>query len=54
MKNSRVELIALWTLLEMTKENNITKLQDFGDSKMEIDWANAKISIHNPNLANIM
>jgi len=36
-KNNRVELIALSTLLEIAKEENLTKLQVFGDSKLVID-----------------
>jgi ribonuclease HI len=52
--NNRVELVALWTLLEVEKEKNVIKLQAFGDSKMTIDWANGKISIQNPKLTNIM
>jgi ribonuclease HI len=52
--NNRVELISLWTLLEAAKENNLSKLQVFGDSKMEIDWSRGNISIQNPNLASTM
>jgi hypothetical protein len=47
-------IVAMWTLLETTKENNLNKLQVFGDSKMEIDWVRGKISIQNPNLENIL
>jgi ribonuclease HI len=51
--NNRAELIAMWTLLETGKENNLNKLQVFGDSKMATEWARDKISIQNPNLENI-
>ena len=52
--NNKVELIALWTLLEAKKQKDIMKLQVTGDSKLVIDWAKGKISIQNINLANIM
>jgi len=32
----------------------MSKLQVFGDSKMEIDWSRGNISIQNPNLASTM
>jgi hypothetical protein len=43
--NNRVELIALWTLLETTKQKDIRKLHVLGDSKLAIDWAQGKLSI---------
>jgi ribonuclease HI len=52
--NNRAELIALWTLLETTKEKNLTKLQVFGDSKLVIDWARGLNNIQNPRLASIL
>jgi ribonuclease HI len=52
--NNRVELIALWTLLETTKEKNMTKLQVFGDSKLVIDWERGQNNIQNPRLASIL
>jgi ribonuclease HI len=52
--NNRAELIALWTLLETTKEKNMTKLQVFGDSKLVIDWARGQNNIQNPRLASIL
>jgi hypothetical protein len=53
-KNNKVELIALWTLLETSKKKDIRKLQVLGDSKLVIDWAQGKISIQNTNLATVM
>jgi ribonuclease HI len=51
--NNKDELIALWTLLETTKQKDIRKLQVMGDSKLVIDWEKGKLSIQNINLANI-
>jgi ribonuclease HI len=52
--NNRAELIALWTLLETTKQKDIWKLQVLGDSKLVIEWAQGKISIQNNNLTSVM
>jgi ribonuclease HI len=52
--NNRAELIALWTLLETTKQKDIKKLQVMGDSKLAIDWAQGKLEIQNVNLSNIL
>jgi ribonuclease HI len=52
--NNRAELIAMWTLLEMTKQKDIKKLQVMGDSKLAIEWAQGKLEIQNVNLENIL
>jgi hypothetical protein len=48
------ELIAMWTLLEMTKKKEIKKLQVLGDSKLAINWAQGKLEIQNVNMENIL
>jgi ribonuclease HI len=52
--NNREKLIALWTLLETTKEIFFPKLQVFGDSKLVIDWARGINNIQNPRLASLL
>jgi ribonuclease HI len=52
--NNRAEFIALWTLLETTKEKNVSKLQVMGDSKLVIDWANGKIFVQDIRTQNIL
>lgn len=52
--NSRVELIALWTLLEEATKKDIRHLQVYGNSKIVIDWEKGIASIQNQFLENIM
>ena len=37
---TRVELLALWGLLSFAFDRNIPSLQNFGDSKIIVDWEN--------------
>jgi hypothetical protein len=52
--NNRVELIAPWTLMETSKETNLSKLQVFDNSKLVIDWARGINNIQNPRLASLL
>jgi len=52
--NNREELIALWTLLETTKETNMINVQVFDDSKPVIDWERDQNNIQNPRLASVL
>jgi ribonuclease HI len=52
--NNKAEFIALWTLLETTKEKNVDKLQVMGDSKLVIDRASGKITIQYIQTQNIL
>jgi ribonuclease HI len=42
--NNRVEYIALWTVVEVAKKKDVTKLRVMGDSKLVIDWEKGKNS----------
>jgi len=52
--NNKVELTALWTLMETAKKKDLRKLQVLGDLKLVIDWAQGKIDIQNTSLAPVM
>ena len=43
--NTRVELLALWALLYVTKDMGIPPLHIFGDSMMIISWENNRASL---------
>jgi ribonuclease HI len=52
--NNRVEFYALWILLKVAGEKNVSRLQVLGDSKLLMDWENGKNQITNMALSPIM
>ena len=45
--NNYAELLGIKLLLKLALENHISKLQDFGDSQLVINWINGLYIMHN-------
>ena len=52
--NNFAELLGLKLLLSLSLDNNLKKLQIFGDSQLVINWATGKYRIQNVKLAQIL
>jgi ribonuclease HI len=52
--NNKAEMSALWVLLTLAVEKDISRVQILGDSKLENNWANGKNNVENLNLNPIM
>ena len=52
--NSKAELAAIHSVLELVVNRNITSLHIYGDSKMVVDWVNNKIKIKAPHIQQLL
>ena len=52
--NRKAELSVLWATLKIAKDNQIDKLNIYGDSKTVIEWAQGRNNITAPHLQNLL